>query len=78
MSALLVGTGEYTTGWIGDQGTASDKKCGVVGLVHFDLRRRGKIGPRIALCGTNGTKFADIRKHLHRNIDAVYKDMSSE
>ena len=28
------------------------------------LRERGLIGDRIALCGTNGKKFGDIRKHF--------------
>jgi len=41
---------------------------GVVALVHFDLRERGLIGKKIALCGTNGGKFADIRKHFEEKI----------
>ena len=40
----------------------------VVALVHFDLRQRGLIGDKIALCGTNGKKFEDIRKHFAEKI----------
>ena len=64
MNTVIFGTGEYVTGWTGAEGSRSDKSLGVVALVHFDLRRRGLIGDRIALCGTNGDKFADIRKHF--------------
>lgn len=39
-----IGTGEYTTGFVGGGQSGSDKKVGVVGLVLFDLRRRGKVG----------------------------------
>jgi D-galacturonate reductase len=40
----------------------------VVALVHFDLRQRGLIGEKIALCGTNGNKFTDIRRHFDEKI----------
>ena len=69
-----VGTGEYTTGWVGDHGTHSDKKVGVVGLSLFDLRRRGKVG-KLSMVGTNGTKFPAIRGHLERNIRDVYNGL---
>jgi len=65
---LLFGTGEYVTGFTGQGGSQSDKTFGVVGLVHFDLRRRGKVGPRIGLCGTNGDKFPQIREHFAKNL----------
>ena len=52
----------------GAEGSKSDKSLGVVALVHFDLRERGLIGDKIALCGTNGAKFDDIRKHFHEKI----------
>jgi len=68
MNALIFGTGEYVTGWTGQQGSRSDKSLGVVALVHFDLRRRGLIGDKIALCGTNGAKFRDIRAHFEEKI----------
>lgn len=46
----------------------------VVGLTLIDLRRRGKTG-RLGICGTNGKKFPDIRKHMQQAIGEVYKDM---
>jgi len=55
-----VGTGEYTTGWVGSGASGSDKKVGVVGLSLFDLRRRGKVG-KLGMVGVNGTKFPAIR-----------------
>ena len=51
------------------QGSKSDKSLGVVALVHFDLRERGLIGDSIALCGTNGAKFDDIRQHFQEKIN---------
>jgi len=68
MNAVIFGTGEYVTGWTGAAGSKSDKSLGVVALVHFDLRERGLIGEKIALCGTNGGKFDDIRKHFSEKI----------
>ena len=49
---LMVGTGEYTTGYVGGAAADSDKGAGVVALTMFDLRRRGKVG-RVAMCGVN-------------------------
>ena len=37
---LMIGTGEYTTGYVGGCASDSDKGAGVVGLVMFDLRKR--------------------------------------
>jgi D-galacturonate reductase len=61
---------------VGGSASASDKKIGVVGLVCFDLRRRGLIG-NIILAGTQGTKFPAIRTHFKDKIEKVYKDMDS-
>eukprot|EP01061_Rhynchopus_euleeides_P019803 TRINITY_DN32491_c0_g1_i1.p1 TRINITY_DN32491_c0_g1~~TRINITY_DN32491_c0_g1_i1.p1 ORF type:complete len:436 (+),score=155.61 TRINITY_DN32491_c0_g1_i1:49-1308(+) len=72
-NALLFGTGEYTTGWTAGGGSKSDKTMGVVGVVHFDLRVRGKVGPRIGMCGTSGAKFPAIREHMRKNI--TFTDM---
>lgn len=47
----------------------------VVGLTLIDLRRRGKID-RLGICGTNGKKFPDIRKHMQQAIGDVYKEMN--
>ena len=54
-----VGTGEYTTGFVGGGASGSDKKVGVVGLTMFDLRRRGKVG-KLSMVGVSGKKFPAI------------------
>jgi D-galacturonate reductase len=69
----MVGTGEYTTGYVHNGASGSDKSAGVVALSLFDMRRRGKVG-RLMMAGTNGTKFPGIRRHLHNSIARVYKD----
>lgn len=73
-SVLMVGTGEYTTGYVHNGASGSDKSAGVVALSLFDMRRRGKVG-RLMMAGTNGTKFPGIRRHLHNSIGRVYKDI---
>jgi D-galacturonate reductase len=75
-SCLLIGTGEYTTGYVHGAGSASDKTVGVVGLTFFDLRSRGKVGERIALCGTSGRKFPGLRKHLKAGIEDKYAGLT--
>ncbi|KAI1853740.1 hypothetical protein JX265_003927 [Neoarthrinium moseri] len=74
VNVLMVGTGEYTTGFVGGGASGSDKKVGVVGLTLFDLRRRGKVG-KLGMVGTNGTKFPAIRQHLDTNISKVYNSL---
>lgn len=49
---LMVGTGEYTTGYVDGKAANSDKGAGVVALAMFDLRRRGKVD-RVGMCGVN-------------------------
>src|SRR3954466_15083898 len=73
-SVLMVGTGEYTTGYVHDGASGSDKSAGVVALSLFDMRRQGKVG-RLMMAGTNGSKFPGIRRHLHNVIGRVYKDL---
>src|SRR5688572_22518742 len=73
-SVLMVGTGEYTTGYVHNGASGSDKSAGVVALSLFDMRRRGKVG-RLMMAGTNGTKYPGIRRHLHNCIARVYKDL---
>ena len=73
-SVLMVGTGEYTTGYVHNGASGSDKGAGVVALSLFDMRRRGKVG-RLMMAGTNGSKFPGIRRHLHDAIACVYKDL---
>ena len=71
---LMVGTGEYTTGYVHNSPAKSDKKIGVVALTMFDLRRRGLVG-KVSMAGRDGTKFPGIRSHLKRNVADVYRDM---
>lgn len=63
LNVLMVGTGEYTTGFVGGGASGSDKKVGVVGLTLFDLRRRGKVG-KLSMVGTSGSKYPAIRKSI--------------
>ncbi|TPX33244.1 hypothetical protein SmJEL517_g03848 [Synchytrium microbalum] len=71
LNVLMVGTGEYTTGFVHNGASNSDKKVGVVSLVLFDMRSRNKIG-NIAAVGTTGLKNNLIRAHLHKNIGTAY------
>ncbi|KAI5301568.1 hypothetical protein KEM56_001591 [Ascosphaera pollenicola] len=73
-SVLMVGTGEYTTGFVGGGASTSDKKVGVVGLTMFDLRRRGKVGD-LSMVGVSGRKFPAIKEHLQKNISDVYNGL---
>lgn len=52
VNVLMVGTGEYTTGYVGGTAADSDKGAGVVALTMFDLRRRNKVD-RVGMCGVN-------------------------
>ena len=70
----MIGTGEYTTGYVHGSAAGSDKSAGVIALTLFDLRRRGRIS-ELRMAGTNGTKFPGIRDHLRRAIGDVYRDM---
>lgn len=76
LNILMVGTGEYTTGYVGGGQSGSDKKVGVVGLVLFDLRRRGKV-EKLSMVGTSGSKFDGIREHFQRNITEVYNGLDT-
>eukprot|EP00760_Papus_ankaliazontas_P019292 PhM_4_TR18000/c0_g1_i1/m.89121/K18106/GAAA; D-galacturonate reductase len=77
IDVLIVGVGEYTTGFVQtDDGAAIDKKFGVVGLVMFDLRRLGVVN-RVVFAGTNGTKFPNIREHFKNTIESTYADMDT-
>lgn len=79
INVLMIGTGEYTTGYIDNAQSETDKGAGVVALTMFDLRRRGKTN-RLALCGVNGKKFPKIREHMKKSISQVYEglDISTE
>ena len=62
-AVLMIGTGEYTTGYTVEGASKSDKKTGVVALVMLDLQLRGKVGT-LGMCGTDGTKMPAIRAHM--------------
>lgn len=68
----MMGTGEYTTGFVGGKAADSDKSTGVVGLVCLDLRSRGKLS-RLGMCGVNGKKLPAIRAHMKRVLGDVYE-----
>lgn len=72
LNALIVGTGEYTTGYVHGSASSSDKGAGVIGLSLFELRRQGLIDV-ISMVGTNGTKFPGIREHLANCIGNKYE-----
>lgn len=73
VNVLMVGTGEYTTGYVGKV-SDSDKSAGVVALTMFDLRRRAKVD-RLAMVGRNGRNFPAIRQHMQNQIGNVYSHM---
>lgn len=74
INVLMIGTGEYTTGYVPGAAAAPDKKAGVIGVTLFDLRRRG-IVDRLLMAGTNGTRFPEIRRHLQQSVAGAYRDM---
>jgi D-galacturonate reductase len=59
VNVLMVGTGEYTTGYVGGKAADSDKGAGVVALTMFDLRRREKVD-RVGMCGVNVRRCNDV------------------
>ena len=67
VSVLMVGTGEYTTGF-GASSAKTDKAAGVVALAMLDLRRRGLVGA-LSMAGTSSGKFPAMRAHMRRAID---------
>lgn len=74
INVLMIGSGEYTTGYVHGAAAASDKSAGVVALCMFDLRRRGRIAD-VKIAGTSGTKFPGIRQHLRRSVADIYREM---
>ena len=71
-NVLMLGTGEYTTGFTGQGASDSDKSTGVVALVMLDLQRRGKVGKKLGMCGTDGRKLPAIRAHMQRALGDMY------
>ena len=72
----MIGTGEYTTGFVQGTASKSDKGAGVVALTLFDLRRTGVVGG-LYMAGTQGGKFPVIRQHLDRVIAQQYKGIET-
>jgi len=77
VDVLMVGAGEYTTGFVHGQKSDSDKSAGVVALTMFDLRSRGLVN-RLRMVGTNGTRFPAIRSHLQQVVGERYRDLDLE
>lgn len=77
VNVIMIGSGEYTTGFVHGGASESDKKAGVVALTMFDLRSRMKVN-RLGLCGVTGSKFPAIRSHMKKMIEDVYAGLSSE
>lgn len=73
---LMVGTGEYTTGFVHAGASSSDKGAGVVALTLFDLRSQG-LTDDLLMAGTNGTKFPAIREHLDAVIGQRYAGLDT-
>ena len=67
VNVLMIGSGEYTTGYVNGQASDSDKGAGVVALTMLDMKLQGKTD-RLAICGVNGRKFPGIRAHMHAAI----------
>jgi D-galacturonate reductase len=75
-SALIIGSGEYVTGYVAGGASTSDKGAGVVALSMFELRRRGRLR-HLAMAGTQGRKFPGIRAHLREQIAGRYGGMDT-
>ena len=77
VNVLMIGSGEYTTGYVHGSATDSDKGAGVVALSMFDLRNQQLVDD-ILIAGTNGTKFPGIRAHFQRRIAGIYRDLDCQ
>ena len=73
----MIGTGEYTTGYVHGAASFSDKGAGVVALTLFDLRRQGILND-LHMAGTNGTKFPGVREHLVQVIEQRYRGLTTQ
>ena len=71
VDVLMVGIGEYTTGYVHGSESDSDKGAGVVGLVMMDLRTKGEVGT-IGMVGTSGDKYEGILAHMEKKIVKAY------
>jgi D-galacturonate reductase len=64
---LIIGNGEYVTGYTNVQNSTSDKKKGVILLSLLELKRLGLIG-EITICGTNVKKYQAIKEHINVSL----------
>ncbi len=71
IDVLMVGTGEYTTGYVGGTAADSDKGAGVVALTMFDMRRRGKVD-RVAMCGVNVSFMKRIIEYIILGFNLIF------
>ena len=68
---LILGSGEYVTGFVNGAESSSDKGAGVVGLTCFDLKRRGLIS-EVLIAGSQGQKFPAVREHFQKMLGERY------
>ena len=66
----MLGTGEYTTGWVG-KASDSDKSTGVVALVMLDLKRRNKILKRVKDVPDPVSRAMKATNELQRQLGAL-------
>mmetsp|Transcript_56290 Transcript_56290/g.178206 ORF Transcript_56290/g.178206 Transcript_56290/m.178206 type:complete len:429 (+) Transcript_56290:283-1569(+) len=77
VGALMIGAGEYTTGYVPTAtGAANDKPAGVVAISFIDMKRFGKIG-KLVLADAVGTKMPAVRANIAEKIGA-YADMDCD
>ena len=74
---LVIGAGEYVTGFGRRRPTDADKPAGVILISLLELKRQQRIG-RITLCGQDGTRFPASRSHLYTHIDLRYPNLCSK
>lgn len=75
---LMIGSGEYTCGFVplNAAGTAArDKPAGVVAITVLDLKSRGVFKGPVLLAGAVGTEMPAVRATLQRNIHSVYTNL---
>lgn len=76
IDVLVIGTGEYVTGLSPSKKSSSDKDLGVVALTLFDLRKEGIVS-NITLCGRDGNRLENIRRHFKNNLEGKYTDLDT-
>ena len=73
VSVLMIGNGEYTTGFVNGKESDSDKGCGVVALCLYDIRKRlPYMINQLGMVGGNGKKWKSIIKHMYNKIELKY------